>query len=244
MKILTLRRKNLKENQVKFGIIGAMDVEIQHLCSLMKNKSKTEISHLVFYEGEINQKSCVVVQSGIGKVNAALCAQLLIIKFDVTHIINTGIAGAMAKVLKPLDIVVSTDCVYHDADTTFFGDAPCTIPGMPTFFKADENLINLAEKSFVSENNSALYKGRVASGDIFVCDKIVKNKIKENCNPFCVEMEGTAIAHTCFLHKIPFVIIRCISDSADESVENEYSFNREVAAKISGQTVTNMLEKF
>jgi adenosylhomocysteine nucleosidase len=236
--------KNSTNSDIKFGIIGAMDVEIEHLCSLMKNKQETEISHLKFFEGKINDKSCVVVQSGIGKVNAALCAQLLIIKFDVTHIINTGIAGAMAKELKPLDIVVSTDCVYHDADTTFFGDAPCTIPGMPTFFKAEENLITLAEKSFVSENNSTLYKGRVASGDVFVCDKSVKEKIMQNCNPFCVEMEGTAIAHACYLHKIPFVIIRCISDSADESVENEYSFNREVAAKISGQTVTNMLKNF
>lgn len=234
----------MEKSRVKFGIIGAMDIEIQHLCSIMQEKKESTISHLTFFEGKINDKSCVVVQSGIGKVNAALCAQLLIIKFDVTHIINTGIAGAMAKELKPLDIVISTDCVYHDADTTFFGDAPCTIPGMPTFFNANENLIALAEKSFVSENNSTLYKGRVASGDIFVCDKSVKEKIMQNCNPFCVEMEGTAIAHACYLHKIPFVIIRCISDSADESVENEYSFNREVAAKISGQTVTNMLKNF
>lgn len=234
----------MNQNKVKFGIIGAMDIEIQNLCSLMKNKKETEFSHLIFFEGSINGKDCVVVQSGIGKVNAALCAQLLIVKFDVTHIINTGIAGAMAKELKPLDIVISTDCVYHDADTTFFGDEPCTIPGMPTYFNADEYLINLAEKSFVKESTTSLYKGRIASGDIFVCDKAVKEKIVKNCNPFCVEMEGTAIAHTCFLHQIPFVIIRCISDSADESVENQYEFNREISAKISGQTVINMLNNF
>ena len=102
----------MEKSRVKFGIIGAMDIEIQHLCSLMQEKKETEISHLKFFEGKINDKDCVVVQSGIGKVNAALCAQLLIIKFDVTHIINTGIAGAMAKELKPLDIVISTDCVY------------------------------------------------------------------------------------------------------------------------------------
>mgnify|MGYP002513557981 CR=1 FL=1 len=165
-------------------------------------------------------------------------------KPEIAEADKPALKAAMAKELKPLDIVISTDCVYHDADTTFFGDEPCTIPGMPTFFKADETLINLAENSFVSENNSTLYKVRVASGDVFVCDKSVKEKIMQNCNPFCVEMEGTAIAHACYLHKIPFVIIRCISDSADESVENEYSFNREVAAKISGQTVTNMLKNF
>lgn len=234
----------MNQNKVKFGIIGAMDIEIQNLCSLMKNKKETEFSHLIFFEGSINDKDCVVVQSGIGKVNAALCAQLLIVKFDVTHIINTGIAGAMAKELKPLDIVISTDCVYHDADASSFGDPICTIPGMPTFFNADENLINLAEKSFVSENNSNVFKGRVASGDVFVSDKTVKQKIISNCNPFCVEMEGTAIAHTCFLHKIPFVIIRSISDSADDGVKGEYFFNKETAAKISGQTVINMLENF
>lgn len=234
----------MEKQEVKFGIIGAMDIEIQHLCSLMQEMEKITFSHLIFFQGKINNKNCVVVQSGIGKVNAALCAQILIIKFNITHIINTGIAGAMAKQLKPMDIVISTDCVYHDADTTFFGDEPCTIPGMPTYFNADEYLINLAEKSFVKESTTSLYKGRIASGDIFVCDKAVKEKIVKNCNPFCVEMEGTAIAHTCFLHQIPFVIIRCISDSADESVENQYEFNREISAKISGQTVINMLNNF
>ncbi|MDD7417318.1 MAG: 5'-methylthioadenosine/adenosylhomocysteine nucleosidase [Treponemataceae bacterium] len=225
---------------MKFGIIGAMDVEIQLLLARMTDIKKTEYASLCFYEGILEGKSVVVIKSGIGKVNAALCAQILIVKFDATHIINTGIAGSMDKKLRILDTVVSTECVYHDADTTFFGDPSCTIPDMPTFFKADEKLV---EKALSSPSDKfKIYSGRIASGDQFICTKEGKEKIKSDCNPMCVEMEGCAVAHTCFVNNVPFVIIRSISDNADENVTTDYSFNREAAAEISANIVCNILK--
>ena len=225
----------------KFGIIGAMDVEIELLTSKMSEFNKTEYAHLVFFEGKLCDKDVVIVKSGIGKVNAAICAQILITKFNVTNVINTGIAGGMDKRLRILDTVVSTECVYHDADTTFFGDPACTIPEMPTYFPADENMTKIA-MSYIPEKYK-IYSGRIASGDQFICTKEGKEKIMTNCNPMCVEMEGCSIAHTCYLNKVPFVIIRSISDNADENVTTDYNFNRETAAQISASIVCLILEK-
>ncbi|MCR5698157.1 MAG: 5'-methylthioadenosine/adenosylhomocysteine nucleosidase [Treponemataceae bacterium] len=227
---------------MKFGIIGAMDIEVELLVSKMADAKKWEYANLVFYEGKLFDKSVVVVKSGIGKVNAAICAQILMVKFEATHIINTGIAGSMDKQLRILDTVVSTECVYHDADTTFFGDPACTIPDMPTFYKADEKLIEIALSS--PSDQFKIYKGRVASGDQFICTKEGKDKIKANCDPMCVEMEGCAVAHACFVNNVPFIIIRSISDNADENVSVDYSFNRETAAKISANIVCNILKNY
>ncbi len=227
---------------MKFGIIGAMDVEIELLVSKMSSCKKTEYAGLVFYEGELNEKFVTVVKSGIGKVNAAICAQILILKFGSTHVINTGIAGAMDKRLRILDTVISTECVYHDADTTFFGDAPCTIPDMPTYFYADKDLIESALS--YQPPKFKLYSGRIASGDQFICTKEGKEKIEHDCNPMCVEMEGCAVAHTCFVNKVPFLIIRSISDNADENVSVDYNFNRGTAAETSANIVLNILNNF
>lgn len=230
---------------LKFGIIGAMDVEVENLKNLMDNIVVTEKGSLKFYEGQINGKSVVVVQSGIGKVNAALCAQLLIIVFNVTHIINTGIAGAISDKLRILDIVISSDCIYHDVDTTFFGDPDCTLPDMPTKFIADSKLITIAQKAFKEcKCNYNLHSGTITSGDRFIHSQEEKDIIKAKTNAMCVEMEGVAIAHACYLYNIPFLIIRTISDLANNLVVLDYAFNKSKAAEVSSNLVYNIINEF
>lgn len=233
----------------KIGIIGAMDVEISIFCDEMeKNGSlkKTEFGNLVFNEGNLCGKNVVVVKSGIGKVNAALCAQRLIIQFGVEKIINTGIAGAIQENLHIHDMVVSTDAVYHDMDATAFGYEPTEIPQMHTSaFDADEKMIKAAENAFAQSESAKKYKlirGRIASGDQFISYAEQKEHIEEICSPACVEMEGAAVAHACFLNQIPFVILRCISDNADDSYEVTYSFNEKIASEECATVVLKMLE--
>lgn len=237
---------------VKVGIIGAMEIEVKLLIAKMLSPKETVAAGLSYYEGKLENVDVVVVRSGIGKVNAALCAQRLSLQFGVTHIINTGIAGAMASGLSVLDMVVSTDAIYHDFDVTGFGYKPCVIPQMDiSDFVADEKLVNLSTEVFESLASKAgslfeghkIIAGRIASGDQFISSKEQKSNIRSLCNPACVEMEGAAIAHAAYLCKVPFIIIRCMSDMADDNGENTYNFNEELAAKMSAELVLNMLPR-
>ena len=232
----------------KIGIIGAMEVEVQALRSLMSGAQERAAGGLAFTEGSLDGVQVVIVRSGVGKVNAALCAQRLILQFGVTHIINTGIAGALASGLKVLDFVASTDALYHDMNAVGFGYKMTEIPQMDcSDFPADTAMLEAAEKAFASlpeAEGHKLIKGRIATGDQFISDKALKQQIKADCNPACVEMEGTAIAHACYLNKVPFVIIRCMSDMADDIGENTYSFNEKTAANLSASLVRKMLGSF
>lgn len=231
----------------KIGIIGAMDVEVKTLKGLLSNPKETSAGGLAFVEGLLDGVSVVIVQSGIGKVNAALCAQRLALQFGVSHIINTGIAGAAGKGLKVLDFVVSTDALYHDFDVRGFGYDICVIPQMEcSDFIADEKMIQAAETAFnelEGAKGHSLVKGRVASGDQFISSKEQKEIIKANCAPACVEMEGAAIAHACYINKIPFVVIRCMSDMAEDASESTYDFNEASAADLSANLVRKMIQK-
>ncbi|MBO4706489.1 MAG: 5'-methylthioadenosine/adenosylhomocysteine nucleosidase [Spirochaetaceae bacterium] len=210
---------------MKVGIIGAMDVEVAEIISNMTEKKTTDIGHLQFVEGFIGKIPVVIVQSGVGKVNAGICTQTLILQFGVTCVINTGIAGGIAQGLSVMDTVISIDAIYHDFDATEFGYRLNEVPGLDTIaFPADEKLIELAEKTYEEGVKSGrlhrkAVKGRVATGDIFVNSSIKKSALKAMCNPACVEMEGAAIAHVCHLNTVPFVIIRCISDLAENTTE-------------------------
>ena len=231
----------------KVGIIGAMSVELELLKSkLEENPAVTKAGGMTFTEGKINGISVVLVQSGVGKVNAALCAQRLILKFGCTHIINTGIAGAMASGLKVLDFVASTDAVYHDMDATGFGYKKTEIPQMKcSDFPADGKMLEAARSAFKElPAEHKLVFGRIATGDQFISDKEKKSAIQETCSPACVEMEGAAVAHACWINEIPFVIIRCMSDMADDDGESIYSFNENEAASLSGSLVLSMLGRF
>ncbi len=230
----------------KIGIIGAMQVEVDDLKNEMTSVKTKNAGGLEFFEGKLDETDVVIVRSGIGKVNAALCAQRLILEFGCTHIINTGIAGAMASGLTTLDFVVSSDAVYHDMDAVYFGYKVGQIPQMDVFsFKADQQMIEKAKEVFGTLEESKEHKiveGRIATGDQFIADSVTKKKIADNFEPACVEMEGTAIAHACHVNKIPFVIIRCMSDTADDGSKQKYDFNETVAAKMSAHLVEKLIE--
>lgn len=225
---------------MKIGIIGAMEVEVRDLKEKMHDVTVQKIANLTFYTGNFNGVQTVLVQSGIGKVNAAMCATLLIASFNVTHIINTGVAGGMRTDLHIFDIVVSSDAMYHDFDTTEFGYPACTVPGLESsIFAADAALVACAKAAYAEGNfDKKIVEGRIASGDIFVNSAELKERIRTLCNPACVEMEGAAIAHVCNLHNVPFVVIRCISDMAENTDE---VYHEEKAASVSGFLVAHML---
>ena len=208
----------------KIGIIGAMEVEIASLKSAMKVSRMLKKAQMEFLEGELEGCQAVVVRSGIGKVNAAVCTQILVDEFGVDGVINTGIAGSLKAEINIGDIVLSTDVLHHDMDATGFGYPLGQIPQMDAFsFQADEQMRKLA-KEVCEEVNPEIrvFEGRVVSGDQFISSREVKDKIKENFDGCCTEMEGAAIAQTAYLNQIPFVIIRAISDKADDSATMDY----------------------
>ncbi|MGI5172723.1 5'-methylthioadenosine/adenosylhomocysteine nucleosidase [Treponema sp. OMZ 840] len=226
---------------MKIGVIGAMAVEVEYLKEILTEAKTVQKNGLFFYEGLINGKKAVIVQSGVGKVNAAMCAALLIHCFSVTHVINTGVAGGIKDGLHVFDVVVSSDAVHHDVDATGFGYKPCEVPGVNTIaFKADPFLIECTKNAWnkYSEKPAVrLVEGRVASGDVFVNTAGRREDIRSLCNPACVEMEGAAVAQVCYLCSVPFVIIRSISDMAENTDE---VYEEKKAAKISAVLVANM----
>ena len=219
---------------MKLGIIGAMDVEVATLKANMTEKAEITVAGSVFCEGVLEGLSVVVVQCGIGKVNAALCAQILCSQFAVTHIVNTGIAGSLNKDLDIGDFVISRDAIYHDFTCAALNPAYVTgqIPGFPVrFFPADENLIKVAFAAADSLLPGHAKIGTVASGDQFVGRKEQKAKIVADIGALCTEMEGAAIAHTAWRNEIPYVVIRAISDKADDSAEMDYPTFEAMAAE-------------
>ena len=215
----------------KLGIIGAMQVEVEILLSAMNNKVEKTIAGSTFYEGTLENLEVVVVQCGVGKVNAAICAQILCSCFGITHLVNTGIAGSLCADLDIGDLVVSTDAMYHDFDCVHFGYPYGKVPGMDvTSFPADEAMIGYAFDAAEAVNPGHTKKGRVASGDQFVAVKELKEKIIANTQGLCTEMEGAAIAQTAYRNNVPFVILRAISDKADNSASMDYpTFERNAA---------------
>lgn len=216
---------------VKLGIIGAMQVEVEILLSRMENTTSRSVAGSEFYEGTLEGLPAVVVQCGVGKVNAALCAQILCSCFDVTHIVNTGIAGSLCAELDIGDLVVSTDAMYHDFDCTRFGYPYGRVPGMDvTAFPADEVMARLAFGAAETVNPGHTRMGRIASGDRFVAEQNVKDAIIAATGGLCTEMEGAAIAQTAYRNQIPFVILRAISDKADDSAQMDYPTFERIAA--------------
>ncbi len=212
------------------GIIGAMEEEVAALKEKMELSEVLNKASMEFYKGTLQGKEVVVVRSGIGKVNAGLCTQILIDVFGVTHVINTGIAGSLDARIDIGDIVISTEAVQHDMDATQFGYPLGQIPRMETLaFPADPEMTLIAKESCEKVNpNIHVFTGRVVTGDQFVASKEVKERIKENFDGLCTEMEGGAIAQAAWLNQVPFVILRAISDKADDSAEMDYpTFERQ-----------------
>ena len=201
-----------------------MDSEVQELKNEMPDAKITSVAGMDFYEGHIHDKDVVVVKCGIGKVNAAVCTQILIDEFEAEAVINTGIAGSLNADINIGDLVISTDLVHHDMNAVAFGYPVGQIPQMEAFsFRSDENLRKLAVQACRDVNpDIEVYEGRIASGDQFVADQGVKDEIIKNFDACAVEMEGAAIAQAAYLNNVPFLVVRAISDKADGSAEVDY----------------------
>ena len=225
---------------IKLGIIGAMDVEVATLKAEMEDLKAAVVAGMEFCSGKLEGLDVVVVQCGVGKANAAMCAQILCSVYGVTHLVNTGIAGSLRAELDIADMVVSTDAMYHDMDVTVFGYAPGQVPGMPVSYPADETLRAYAFAAAEAVNPGHTANGRVASGDQFISGKEQKQKIIDNTGAVCAEMEGAAIAHAAYRNNVPFVILRAISDKADDSAEMDYPTFEAIAAHRCAQVTRNL----
>ena len=229
---------------MKIGIIGAMDVEVANLKEAMKTEREVVRAGMRFCEGTIGGTEVVVVQCGIGKVNAGLCVQILCDLFDVTHLINTGVAGSLDEEINVGDVVVSIDAMYHDMDVTGLGYVPGQVPQMDVLtFAADPMLREAAVKACrEAAPEIGVFEGRVVSGDQFICDRAKKNEIKKIFGGLCTEMEGAAIAQAAYVNGVPFVIVRAISDKADESVIVAYDVFEAQAAKHCTSIIEHMVK--
>lgn len=215
------------------GIIGAMEEEVAALKEAMEVQETVEQASMIFCKGILCGKEAVIVRSGIGKVNGGICAQILVDRFKADTLINTGIAGSLDAKIDIGDMVISTDALHHDMDATEFGYPVGQVPRMEGLsFPADEELVKKAVKASEKANPDIhTFTGRVASGDQFIASREVKERIVRDFHPLCVEMEGAGIAQAAHLNQVSYVIIRAISDKADNSASIDYpTFERQAIA--------------
>ena len=219
------------------GIIGAMEEEVKALADMMSGVETATVAGMVFKKGQFKGKDVVVVRSGIGKVNAAVCTQILADRYNVDCVINTGVAGSLKNEINIGDIVISSDAIQHDMDATGFGYKMGVIPRMPvSVFEADRKLIDAA-RAACSEAvpEIGVFEGRVVSGDQFIT--------VDTFAAYCTEMEGAAIAQAAYLNSIPFLIIRAISDKADDSASMDYGEFERKAIEHSVLLMENLIRR-
>lgn len=201
------------------GIIGAMDIEVNGLVSVMNDKSIDTVSGIDFIRGKIYDKDVVIAKCGIGKVFAAICAQAMILKYNPKIIINSGVAGALSDTLNIMDAVIATSVVQHDMDTSPLGDPKGLISGINVvYIDTDKEISEKLEKTAKSLNVSAK-RGVIASGDQFIADQTKKLEIANTFNAMACEMEGASIGHVCYVNNTPFVVMRTISDGKGEALD-------------------------
>lgn len=230
---------------MKIGIIGAMDEEISKLKSGIVGMKIVEFKGVVFYTGRLMGKDIVLVRSGIGKVNASISTTLLISQFNVDKVLFTGIAGGVNPEISLGDIVISTDLIQHDFDTTISGGRYGVIPRMDTsVFRADDALVELArEVAYREFGRERVWLGRILSGDQLIGSTHKVKWLRDTFNGECTEMEGAAVAHVCHLLEIPFLILRSISDKADENLVRDAVSFTQVAADNSKVLVEKIVEQ-
>ena len=226
----------------KVGIIAAMQEEMNEIKNIMTELTENTIYELQFFEGKIGNVECVLVQAGVGKVNASRCTQILIDNYDIEYVVNVGSAGSANNSLNIGDIVIGKILVQHDFDITAFGHKKGYISNVGENISSDDKLIKKFEK-IINNNDKKEYNikvGTIASGDIFCTDIKMKEKIKYKFNADAIEMEGAAIAQVCYLDKIPFIVIRSISDTPNGS--NEITF--EEYLKLASKRCATLLNEF
>lgn len=226
---------------MRIGIIGAMSEEVKGFKSEIENLKEEKVGNLIFYIGKIKGKDIVLLETGIGKVNAAIGATLMIDKFKVEKIIFTGVAGGINEDLDLGDVVISTDLIQHDVDVTAFGEKLGMIPRMESsIFKADDELIALAEEAGKKLKGKVI-RGRILSGDQFIASPEKIAFLKNEFNGDCAEMEGAAVGHVCEIFNIPFVVVRTMSDKANSNAHTDYTTFMKIAADNSITLVNEML---
>lgn len=226
----------------KIGIIAAMQEEMKTIKEIMENITEKQIYELTFIEGKINNKDCILVQCGVGKVNSSRVTQILIDKFELEYIINFGSAGTANDELDIGDIVIGENLVQHDFDITAFGHQKGYISNVGDYIKSDSELIKKFETVITNIKNKD-YKikiGTIASGDIFCTENKMKEKINKKFNADAIEMEGAAIAQVCYLGKIPFIVIRSISDSPNGN--NNLTFEKFL--ELASRRCRDIIKKF
>lgn len=229
------------------GIICAMQVEASGILELMQNKVTENIAEMNFTKGTLNGKEIVVVVCGIGKVNAAMCTFALINTYSPDCIINTGVAGAVSEKVRIGDIVIATNAVEHDMNTTPLGDLQGEVSfpnGKVMYFDCDKNIADTLYNSCEQLENTNIEKGIVASGDIFISKRSQRVNINKNFNALACEMEGAAIAHVCFRANVPCGILRSISDDLYENEGVDFVKFCSLAAKKTISVVVNFVDSY
>lgn len=226
---------------MRIGIIGAMSEEVQGLKNLLQNTREEKMGNLTFYIGQISGKDIVLLETGIGKVNAAIGATLMAKVYNVDKIIFTGVAGGINPTLDLGDVVISSDLIQHDMDVTAFGEKLGVIPRMEvSTFKADPKLMELALNASRKLKGKTVV-GRILSGDQFIASPEKIEFLRTEFNGECAEMEGAAVAHVCYIFDIPFVVIRTMSDKANSDAHTDYATFMKIAAENSVTLVDEML---
>ena len=227
----------------KYGIITAMKEEMQEIEKIMKDTEIQKIYELTFIKGKINQSEVVLVEAGVGKVNAARTTQILIDNFQVDIVINVGSAGSANDELEIGDIVIGKKIVQHDFDITAFGHPKGFISNVGEYLESDNNLVEILEKTALkfNGNNFKIKLGIIASGDIFCTDIKMKEKIRKKFNADAIEMEGAAIAQVCKLDNVPFIIIRSISDKPNGNNQITFDEFLEKASKMCAKIIKEIL---
>lgn len=229
------------------GIICALNIEVEGLKKLMENKKESTIAKMTYTQGKINNVNVVAVECGIGKVNAAMCAQIMIDRYNPDVVINSGIAGALSDEIGIGDIVIARDVVQHDMDGTALGDPPGEIwfnNEKRIDIPADAKIVAQLEEACSHLNNTRVVVGRIATGDVFVSAKERRLGINGMFSAMACEMEGGSIGQVCYRNEVPFGILRCISDSIHEHEFVDYVKFREVAAEKSIDVITQFLHNF
>lgn len=229
---------------IDIGIIGAMVPEVEGIISKMENKREESFGGISFTLGEIFGKRVVIARCGIGKVFAALCAQTMILKYSPSLIVNTGVGGAVAADLKTGDVVVAQSLCQHDMDTSALGDPKGLVSGINIIYfeankRASEILLSKAKEMGLSAR-----AGRIATGDRFIASKEDKKIIREEFSADACEMEGCAVAQVAFVNKVPFAVVRAISDSADGEATMDYPTFLPIAAKNSTEMTLALVREY
>ena len=227
----------------KIGVIFAMKEELDEVLKQVDIKNEFNVFGLDFYSVIFKDTECILVECGVGKVNAARTTQIMIDVMKVDYIINVGVAGGVSNSLNVCDIVIGEKLVQHDFDITAFDHAKGYIPNVGVYLNSDEYLLRIAEKEKEFFNETNFHKGVIASGDIFCTSEKMSKKINEKFNALCVDMEGASIAQVAYLSGVPFLVVRSISDIPNNNNKITYEEFLEESSKIVAKFLLGMIEK-